>query len=141
MTFGAGLTRDEFLFFADVWSRDGEGVCYICGTDGPLFRRRMLDSPDLKHCAECRDEIRRSYGRRLSHSEWIAQYLCEPPPPLPPGTYCHNCSHDGPAYNDRMVPRREGENVPCCPGVRDDKGKLVKDCGCTAHMVETVTVR
>lgn len=68
---------------------------------------------------------------QLGTAEWQAQYLCEPPPPLPPGTYCWYCNHDGRAYMDRMVPKRRGEDVPCCPE---------KDCGCTAHMDRTFTV-
>lgn len=63
--------------------------------------------------------------------EWVAQYLNAPPAPLPPGTYCRNCSHPEPEYFDRMVPGRRGEGVPCC-----DR----KDCGCAAHMVEVVVV-
>ena len=64
--------------------------------------------------------------------EWRTQYLCEPLPPLPPGTYCRNCAHQELPYEDRLVPRRRGEPVQCCPR---------RDCGCTAHMVETFKIR
>lgn len=62
---------------------------------------------------------------------WVAQYLNEPMPPLPPGVYCRNCSHSDKMYFDRFVPKRRGENVPCCGN---------KHCGCTVHMVETFEV-
>lgn len=65
--------------------------------------------------------------------EFRAQYLCEPHKlKLPPGMYCRNCSHSAAMYYDRMVPNRRGEDVPCCSD---------KNCGCTAHMVETFTIR
>lgn len=62
---------------------------------------------------------------------FVAQYLNEPQPLNPPGVYCGNCGHTNEMYHDRKVPRREGEDVPCCGD---------KHCGCAAHMVATFEV-
>lgn len=64
-------------------------------------------------------------------TKWEAQFQCEPPPPLPPGTYCWYCAHDGAAYTYRMVPNRMGESLRCCPD---------RECGCTAHMERSFTI-
>jgi len=58
----AKLTREEWLVMLDSWRAVGNGRCYMCGTEGPMFRRNsLIDS--LVHCADCRDEIRRAYRR------------------------------------------------------------------------------
>lgn len=70
--------------------------------------------------------------KAMEEFSWVAQYLCEPPPPLPPGTYCYFCSHaDAPYFSDRCGNRACRVDHPSCPE---------RDCGCIAHMAKTVTV-
>lgn len=105
--------------------------------DGGGGRRQMMALKFDDFCSTCHGRIDGPMHKDWCQSnlsrrpDWKAQFLCEPLPPLPPGTYCRNCSHSGMAYYDRMVPQRRGDDVPCCPD---------PDCGCTAHNVETVTI-
>lgn len=73
------------------------------------------------------ERIRANGGR-----SWRAQFLCEPLPPLPSGTYCYYCSHDDDVITTTMCGKRDcREEHPSCGN---------SDCGCIAHMERTVTV-
>jgi hypothetical protein len=76
-------------------------------------------------------EVERMRERHDGHS-WQAQYLCEPQPPLPPGTYCYYCSHGGAAILTTMCGKKDcREEHPSCGN---------RDCGCIAHMEKMVTI-